>query len=82
MCLKYKLQIACFMVLFATYIEKIMHNIICVTGAHSREIITFFISQVSGLVKNFNTRVYAHTINVIEIKLCMMELLIELYLFI
>ena len=39
-----------------TYIKKIMHNIICVTGVYSREMSnTFFVGQVLKLVKNFNT---------------------------
>ena len=60
-----------------------MHNIICVTSVYSREIINmFFINQVSGLVKNFNIGIYSYKINVINAKLCMMVLLVELYLFI
>ena len=42
----------------------------------------FFVGQVSGLVKNVNTGIYSDTIKVINVKLCMMTLLIELYLFI
>ena len=42
----------------------------------------FFIGQVFGLVENFNIGTYSDTINVINVKLCMMVLLIELYLFI
>ena len=56
-----------------------MHSMICVTGVYSRDIIIinmFFISQVSGLVKNFNPE----SINIVNIKLCMMILLIELLL--
>ena len=50
---------------------------------YSREIINmFFIGQVSGLVGNFNIGIYSDTINVINVKLCMMVLLTELYLFI
>ena len=41
----------------------------------------FFISQVSWLVKNCNTLI-SDTITVISVKLCMMVLLVELYLFI
>ena len=37
---------------------------------------------MSGLVENFNTGMYSDTINVMNIKVYMMELLIELYLFI
>ena len=42
----------------------------------------FSISQVSGLVENFNIGIYSDTINVINVNLCMISLLIELYLFI
>ena len=66
-----------------TYINKIMHNLICVTDVYSSDIIKmFFISQVSGFVKNFNTVIYSDTINVITVTLCIMVLLSELYLFI
>ena len=41
-----------------------------------------YVGQVSGLVENFNTGIYSDTINVINLKLCMMVLLIELYLFV
>ena len=40
------------------------------------------VSQMSGLVKNFNIGIFLDTINVINAKLCMMVLHIELYLFI
>ena len=40
----------------------------------------FFVGQVSGLVENLNIGIYSHTINVINVKLCMMALYIELYL--
>ena len=43
---------------------------------------TFFVSQVFGLVENFNIGIYSDTINVTNVKLCLMVLLIELYLFI
>ena len=60
-----------------------MHNMICVTNVYSEEIINmFFISQVSWLVKNFNIEIYSDTISVINVRLCMMVLLTELYLFI
>ena len=39
----------------------------------------FFVSQLSGLVENFNIEIYPDTIIVINVKLCMMVLLIELY---
>ena len=42
----------------------------------------FFVGQVSWLVKNFNVRIFSDTIKVINIKLCMMVLLIELYVFV
>ena len=48
---------------------------------HPREIINLsFVCQVSELVEIFNSRIYSDTINVITVKLCMMELLIKLYL--
>ena len=37
--------------------------------------------QMSGLVENFNTGIFSDTINVINIKLCMMVPHINLYLF-
>ena len=40
------------------------------------------VSQVSGLGKNFNLGLFTYTINMINIKLCMMVLLIEFNLFI
>ena len=42
----------------------------------------FFRCQVYWLVKNFNIGIYLDTINVINVKLCMMALFIKLYLFI
>ena len=42
----------------------------------------FFASQLSGLVENFNTGIFSEKINVINVKLCMKALHIELYLFI
>ena len=49
----------------------------------SREIIyMLLISQVSGLVKYFNIGIYSDTMYVINVEVCMMVLLIELYLFI
>ena len=42
----------------------------------------FFISKVSRLVENIDGGIYLDTINVINIKLSMMTLHIELYLFI
>ena len=50
---------------------------------YPREIINiFFIGQVSGLVENFNTGIYSDSIVVMNVKLCTMVLLIELYLII
>ena len=42
----------------------------------------FLLGQVSRLIKNFNIGIFSDTINLINIKLCMMVLPIELYLFI
>ena len=43
------------------YIKKIMHNMICVTGVYSREVVNiFFDGQVFRLVENFNTGSYRH----------------------
>ena len=59
-----------------------MHNTICVNLVCiqlSMEIIyMFFVSQVSWLVENFHIRICSDTVNVINVKLCMMVLLIEL----
>ena len=41
----------------------------------------FLVCQVSGLVENFNTGIFSDTTNVINVIVCMMVLLIELYLF-
>ena len=38
--------------------------------------------QVSGLVENFNMGIFSDTINVINVKVCMMVVLTELYPFI
>ena len=61
-----------------------MYNMIFITlGVYSREIINMFLlSQVSGLVEIINTWIFSDTINVVNVKLCMMILLIELHLFI
>ena len=69
----------------ATYLKKIMHSVICVhkSDVYSMEIISvFFVDQVSWLVENFNIGIYLDTMNVVNVKLCLMVLLIELYLFI
>ena len=39
----------------------------------------FFVGQVSGLVENFDIGIFSDTIDVINIKLCMLVLIIELY---
>ena len=42
--------------------ETIMHNMICVTGVYSREVVNMvFVSQVSELVENFNIGIYSDT---------------------
>ena len=41
-----------------------------------------FVSQMSGLVKNCYIGIYSDTMYVINVEVCMMVLLIELYLFI
>ena len=43
---------------------------------------TFLIGQVSGRVENFNTAIFSDNINVINVKLCIMVLLVDFYLFI
>ena len=49
---------------------------------YSTEIINMLlVGQVSGLIENFNMGISSDTINVINVKLCMMVLLNELYLF-
>ena len=48
-----------------------------------KEIINMFmVSKVSGLVENFNTEIFSDTINVTNVKRCMIVLLIELYVLI
>ena len=42
----------------------------------------FFVGQMSGLFENFNVRIYPDTIDVVNVKLCTMVLLTELYQFI
>ena len=42
----------------------------------------FFVGQVSGLVENLHTVIYSDTIKVMNVKLCTMVSLIELYLII
>ena len=50
----------------ATYIKKDYAQYYCVTlDVYSREIINmFFDSQVSGLVKNFDIKIYSDAINI------------------
>ena len=49
------------------------------SGVYSIEMINMlFVGQVSGLVENFNIVIYLDTINVINVKLCVMVLPIEL----
>ena len=64
----------------AKYFKKIMHNMMFVTGVYLREIINLFLVEYLGLWKNLG--IFSDTINVINRKLCMVVLLIELYLFI
>ena len=53
------------------------------SGVYSREITTFFLSVKSlGLLKTLTFGIYSDTVSVINVKLWMMVLLIELYLFI
>ena len=50
---------------------------------YSREIINmFFVVQVSGLVENFNIGLFSDTMDVINVRLYVTVLIIELYLFI
>ena len=61
--------------------HRAQHDV-CDAGAYSGEIIEmFFVCQVSRFVENFNTGIYSDTIHLINVKVCMMILLIELYLF-
>ena len=49
---------------------------------YSREIINvFLVGQVSGLVENLNIGIFSDTINVINVKFCMMVVFTELYPF-
>ena len=49
----------------------------------SRQLVNMLlVGQASGLVENFSIRIFPDTINVKNVKLCMMVLLIKLYLFI
>ena len=42
----------------------------------------FLVSQATGLVENFFIGIFSYIIDAINVKLCMMVLLVELYLFI
>ena len=42
----------------------------------------FLVGQVSGIIENFNLGISLDTINVINFKLCIIVLHVELYLFI
>ena len=42
----------------------------------------FFVRRVSGPVESFNIGIYSHAIHVINVKLLIVVLLIEFYLFI
>ena len=83
----------CILVLHSFNFVRLLHTVkrLCTTWfvwlwcvfVMSWEIIhIFFVGQVSGLVRGFNIWIFTDTINVINVKLCMMVLLIELYLFI
>ena len=46
-----------------TYINKIIHNIICTTDVYSKEISNIFlVGEVSGLVKRFNFMIFSDTV--------------------
>ena len=68
----------------ATYIKKNHAQYdFCDSCVYSRNIITlFWASLVSGLVENLTSGIFSDVIKMIKVKLCMMVLLIELYLFI
>ena len=68
----------------ATYIKKDHAQYdLCDSGLYSREMIdVFFVCLVSGLVESFNFGIYSGKINVINVKISVMLLLIELDLFI
>ena len=48
----------------ATYIKKIMHNFICVTGVDSREMIFFLSVKCLGFLKKTLTSEFTQTPNV------------------
>ena len=60
-----------------------LNDDLCNADVYSKELTDMFlVGQVSGLVENFNISIVSGTVNVITVKLCMMVLLIDLYLFI
>ena len=66
-----------------TKIEKglAQYDFFCVTDGYAREMINMFlISQVSWLVEKLEPGFFSDTINVIDVKLCMVVLLIGHYL--
>ena len=65
----------------AVHIKKSMHKYdLCDSSVYSGEYVNCFsVGQVSGLVENFNTGIYSNTIKVINVKLCTMVPLTELY---
>ena len=55
---------------------------LCDADVSAREIIyMFLIGQRVDWSKNFNIGIFSHTMNVINVRLCMKRLHIELYLF-
>ena len=67
--------------MFASYIKRIMHTMNCTALVCVQWEIIFMllVGQVSGLLKNFNTGIFSDTITVINVKLCTMALVIDLY---
>ena len=59
-----------------------MHNMNCATPVcvFKGDDLRVFDHQVSWLIKNFNIGIFSDTRNVINVKLCMMVLHIELYM--
>ena len=92
MCKKIKVQIGLLRSSFTvvwmlygcyTHSEDHAHYKLCDSVVCSREIIyMFLVSQASGLVENFNTEIFSDTINIINVKLCIMVLHNELCLII
>ena len=66
-----------------TYIKMIVHNILCMTLVGLWEIVDkFLVGQVSTHFKNITIAIFLDTVNVINVKLCMMIPHIGRYLFI